>query len=166
VLTPTEWRTVPGANAPLDMATVASGRPFVVSAFRMAGDAVLPVHCHPGGGGITLCTGGSLAIQHFEPCEGSAAWSQTGAHVEVRQVQVAQLRRHQATLFTPTLANLHQFRAGPEGAVGVELAVQWQGSGAFSFLKLEEDLATSDFRDGERRLAGVWTGMRLEDAYP
>lgn len=159
------WQSMQGANAPLEMATIAPGRPFVVSAFRMAPGCILPLHCHPGGGGITLCTSGSLAIQHFELCDQQPPFSQTGADAEVRQVLVAQIARNQATLFTPTLANLHQFHAGPEGAVGVEIAVQWQGAGEFSFLRMRENLAPENFRVGQR-LAGRWVGMQLAAAYP
>lgn len=154
------WQPVPGANSALEMATIAAGRPFVVSAFRMRPGAVLPLHCHPGGGGITLCTSGSLAIQHFELCEDQPPFTQTGAYAEVRQVQVARLARHQSTLFTPTLANLHQFHAGQEGAAGVEIAVQWQGSGEFSFLRLQESMDVEHFR-ADKRLKGQWVGMQL-----
>jgi hypothetical protein len=154
------WQAVPGAETPLEMATIAAGRPFVVSAFRMGPGAVLPLHCHPGGGGITLCTAGSLAIQHFELCDDQPPFSETGAHAEVRQVQVAQLERRQSTLFTPSLANLHQFNAGSDGAAGVEIAVQWQGAGEFSFLRLQEPVAVESFRAG-RRLKGQWVGMSL-----
>jgi hypothetical protein len=160
-----DWQGMPGANTPLDMATIAAGRPFVVSAFRMAPGCILPLHCHPGGGGITLCTAGSLAIQHFELLDDQPPFSQTGSNADVRQVQVAQLARNQATLFTPTLANLHQFHAGPGGALGVEMAVQWQGTGEFSFLKLQEQLGVEDFRAGQP-LRGQWVGMQLAAAYP
>ena len=159
------WQPLKDANTPIDLATIAGGRPFVVSAFRMAPGALLPLHCHPGGGGITLCTSGSLAIQHFELCEDQPAFSNTGARADVRQVRVAQLGHHQATMFTPTMANLHQFHAGPTGAAGVEIAVQWQGAGEFSFLKLEQPAAVEHFRPGER-LAGKWVGMQLAAAYP
>lgn len=159
------WQAMRGANASLEMATVAPGRPFVVSAFRMGPGCVLPLHCHPGGGGITLCTSGSLAIQHFELCEDQPPFSDTGARAEVRHVQVAQLAPRQATSFTPTLSNLHQFRAGPQGASGVEIAVQWRGSGEFSFLKLPVDVPIGQFLANER-LSGEWVGMRLEDAHP
>jgi hypothetical protein len=158
------WQSMKGANASLDMATVSPGRPFVVSAFRMAPGCVLPLHCHPGGGGITLCTQGSLVIQHFELCEDQPPFSQTGASAEVRHVQIAQLARHHATMFTPALANLHQFYAGPEGATGVEIAVQWQGGGEFSFLRLHEPASISELRAGQR-LKGTWVGMELASAY-
>jgi hypothetical protein len=159
------WQAVQGANKPLEMAMIAPGQPFVVSAFRMAPGCILPLHCHPGGGGITLCTSGSLAIQHFELVEDQPPFSRTGAQAEVRQVQCAQLTTDQATLFTPTLANLHQFHAGPEGATGVEIAVQWKGAGEFSFLKLRQPLPVESFQ-ANRRLEGNWVGMQLAAAYP
>ena len=159
------WQPLKEANAPIDLATIAGGRPFVVSAFRMAPGALLPLHCHPGGGGITLCTSGSLSIQHFELFDDQPAFSKTGAQADVRQVQVARLAHHQATMFTPTMANLHQFHAGPSGAAGVEIAVQWQGAGEFSFLRLEQPASVEHFSAGAR-LTGKWVGMQLAAAYP
>jgi hypothetical protein len=158
------WQAMPGAHATLEMATVASGRPFVVSAFRMAPGCILPLHCHPGGGGITLCTAGSMAIQHFELCEDQPPYSATGAQADVRQVQVAQIAHRQVTWFTPTQSNLHQFHAGPQGAMGFEIAVQWQGGGEFSFLKLERPLPVDHF-ELRSRLRGKWVGMSLAAAY-
>ncbi len=70
----------------------------------------------------------------------------------------------QSTQFTPTQSNLHQFHAGLKGIVGVEFAVQWQGSGEFSFLKLEQPAAVDGFAAG-RPLRGRWVGMQLADAY-
>jgi hypothetical protein len=158
------WQRVAGGNALIEMATVAPGRPFVVSAFRMAPGAILPLHCHPGGGGITICMSGSMAIQHFQLSEMQPRYSETGAVAEVRQVLTAQLDDRQSTQFTPTQSNLHQFHAGQKGIVGVELAVQWQGSGEFSFLKLERPAAVDGFAAG-RPLRGRWVGMQLADAY-
>lgn len=159
------WQSLCGANKPIEMATLAPGRPFVVSAFRMGPGAILPLHCHPGGGGITMCMSGSLAIQHFQLSEGQPPFSQTGAEAEVRQVLVAQLERHQSTQFTPTLSNLHQFHAGPEGVAGLEVVVQWQGAGEFSFLKLQRPAAVDTFA-ATRPLRGKWVGMQLANAYP
>lgn len=158
------WQNMNGANATLEMATVAAGRPFVVSAFRMAPGCVLPLHCHPGGGGITICKTGSLAIQHFDLCEGQPDFSKTGSRAEVTPVSVTQLTPGHDTWFTPDHANLHQFVAGPEGAAGIEIAVQWSGAGEFSFLRLEEQIGADHLPAG-RRLRGEWVGMRLADAY-
>jgi hypothetical protein len=158
------WQVMPGANSRLEMATVAPGRPFVVSAFRMAPGCVLPLHCHPGGGGITMCTSGSVTLQHFELLDNQPAFSETGAYAEVRQVQVARVERGRATMFTPTISNLHQFLAGPEGATGYEIAVQWQGGGEFSFLRLQTPVDVSSFK-GNQPLRGQWTGMQLASAY-
>lgn len=159
-----EWREVKGANSRLDSALLASGSPFVVSAFRMAPGCIQPVHCHPGAGGITVCHEGSLAIKHFDLIPGSAEFSNTGGAAEIAEVSVAHVHTGRFTTFTPSAGNLHQLEAGPEGAVGVDILVQWQGAGAFSYLKLAQAAATSEGQIGARH-RGAWTGMDIAKAY-
>jgi hypothetical protein len=48
--------------------------------------------------------------------------------------------------------------------MGFEIAVQWQGGGEFSFLKLERPLPVERF-DSQSRLRGEWVGMNLAAAY-
>src|SRR5262245_17203589 len=45
-----EWKEVKGANAKLETALLGAGRPFAISAFRMAPGCIQPVHGHPGAG--------------------------------------------------------------------------------------------------------------------
>src|ERR1044072_5972277 len=70
-----EWKEIRGANAKLESALLATGRPFSVSAFRMAPQCLQPVHSHPGAGGITVVHDGSLAIKHFDLVPGSAEFT-------------------------------------------------------------------------------------------
>lgn len=159
------WQTLEGANAPLDAATIATGRPFVVTALRFAPGCLLPAHCHPGGGGISLCTNGSLAIRHYDLVEGSPVFSETGAIADVEETSVTLLRQGRFTRFTPTDANLHQLQAGTDGATIVDLIVQWSRSGEFSFLQFQDDASTDQGTIGRRR-SGVWVGMDISRAYP
>lgn len=164
--TPTEppWQRIQGANRRLEFAMVSAGRPFVVTAFRMEPGCIQPAHCHPGGGGITLCVGGSVAIKHYDLAPGSPDFSNTGAIAQVDEVCFAHLRNNQFTLFTPLIANLHQIQAGREGATCVDLLVQWTGAGEFSYLKLRDSITTSEAALG-RRHRGTWTGMDIARAY-
>jgi hypothetical protein len=103
-------------------------------------------------------------MQHYDLAAGFAAFTDTGATVEVDEASVASLTRNRFTLFTPTRANLHTFTAGPKGATLVEIAVQWGGTGAFSYLKLED--AVSPSADSTmRRHRGRWVGMDIARAY-
>lgn len=160
----TPWVELSGANTRLEFNTLAAGRPFVVSAFRMAPGCLLPAHCHPGGGGVTLCLQGALTIEHFDLEPGSAVFRETGGPASVRYDSVAHLTPERYTAFTPSTANLHQLRAGPEGALGLDLVVQWEGAGEFSFLKLGDGQELQHAEVGNI-LAGVWTGMNIVDAY-
>jgi hypothetical protein len=165
---PAAWRTpwveLPGANERLEFNTLAAGRPFVVSAFRMAPGCLLPAHCHPGGGAITVCVQGSVMLEHFDLEPGSADFRERGGAVKVRYDSAAYLTRERYTWFTPERSNLHQLRAGSEGALGVDLAVQWEGAGEFSFLKFDGERAVRGTAVGEV-LEGVWSGMSIADAY-
>jgi hypothetical protein len=159
-----EWREVKGANSKLELALLASGRPFVVSAFRMAPGCIQPVHSHPGSGGITLCHEGSLAIKHFDLLPGSAESSNTGGAAEIQEVSVAHVHSGRFTTFTPSAGNLHQLEAGPEGAVGVDILVQWQGTAELSYLRVAQAIVTSEGQVGARHL-GAWAGKDIARAY-
>lgn len=163
---PTEfkWQSIAGANKKLDAAALFQGRPFVVSALRLDPGCILPLHCHPSGGAVSVCTQGSLVMQHCELVAGSAVFTETGATAEVDEVSVVNLTKNRFTQFTPTRANLHSFRAGPDGAMLVEIAVQWAGTGQFSYLKLE-DAVPAPFDSIGRRHRGNWVGMDIALAY-
>jgi hypothetical protein len=162
---PTEfsWLSIAGANRRLDAATLFQGRPFVVSALKMDPGCILPLHCHPSGGAVSVCLQGSLIMRHYDLVPGAAAFTETGAAVEVDEVAVASLTKNRITQFTPTRANLHTFKAGPNGATLVEIAVQWGGTGEFSYLKLGD--AVSNSSESARRYRGNWVGMNVALAY-
>jgi len=160
----TPWVELPGANARVEFNMLAAGRPFVVSAFRMAPGCLLPAHCHPGGGGVTMCLQGAVQLEHFHLEADSADFRDTGGKAKVRYESVTHLTPQRYTLFTPTAANLHQLRAGPDGAVGVDLLVQWEGAGEFSYFKFASDPALERAAPGQR-FTGTWAGMNITDAY-
>jgi hypothetical protein len=154
------WQQIPGANLKFEAASLARGRPFVVGGLKLAPGYVVPPHCHPMGGAVSLCVEGSLVIRHYDLVPGAAAYTETGAVVEVEETATAYLQKGQFTQFTPTRGNLHRLQAGPEGATVVEMSVQWGGTGAFSYLKFEDQLrAVSDTTT--RRQRGTWVGMDI-----
>jgi len=158
------WQPIAGANQRLEFASLFKGRPFVVAALKLNPGCVLPVHCHPGGGAVSVCIEGSLVMRHYELVASSAPFTETGATVDVDEVAAASLRVNQFTLFTPTRANLHGFEAGPNGATLVEMTVQWAGTGAFSYFKPHGAAIVSP--DGAfRRHRGSWVGMDIGSAY-
>lgn len=159
-----EWTEVKGANAKLETALLAAGRPFSVSAFRMAPGCLQPVHCHPGAGGLTVVHEGSLGIKHFELVPGSTEFTTTGGAAEISESSIAAVYSGRFTTFTPAAGNLHQLEAGTDGAIGVDLQVQWSGTGKFSYLKLREAISTAEGTIGTRHV-GAWTGMDISKAY-
>jgi hypothetical protein len=159
-----EWQEVKGANAKLESALLGAGRPFSISAFRMAPGCLQPVHCHPGAGGITLVHEGSLGIKHFDLVPGSTEYTNTGGGAEIAESSIAAVYSGRFTTFTPSVSNLHQLEAGTDGAVGVDIQVQWSGTGQFSYLKLTEAISTAEGLIGARHL-GAWVGMDISKAY-
>ncbi|HEU4623762.1 MAG TPA: hypothetical protein VFS52_03300 [Steroidobacteraceae bacterium] len=159
-----EWQEVRGANAKLESASLASGKPFSISAFRMAPGCIQPVHGHPGGGGLTLVHEGSLGIKHFDLVPGSTDYTTPGGAAEIAESTLAAVYSGRFTTFTPSVGNLHQLEAGSDGALGVDILVQWSGTGAFSYFKPAEPISTAQGVIGDRHL-GVWVGMDIAKAY-
>jgi hypothetical protein len=159
-----DWTEIKGANAQFESALLGTGRPFSISAFRMAPGCLQPVHCHPGAGGITLVHEGSLGIKHFDLVPGSTEFTTAGGPAEIAESSIAAVYSGRFTSFTPSAGNLHQVEAGSDGAVGVDLQVQWSGTGSFSYLKLTEAISTAEGLIGARH-RGVWVGMDIAKAY-
>lgn len=159
-----DWQEVPGANAKLETALLASGEPFSISAFRMAPGCIQPVHDHPGGGGLTLVYDGSLGIKHFDVVPGSAESATVGGAAEIAESSLAAVYSGRFTTFTPSAGNLHQLEAGSDGAMGVDILIQWSGTGAFSYFKPAEPMSTAQGLIGERH-RGIWVGSEIAKAY-
>jgi PCO_ADO len=160
-----EWKEIKGANAKLETALLGAGRPFTISAFRMAPGCLQPVHGHPGAGGITVVHDGSLGIKHFDLVPGSTEFTNTGGAAEIAESSIAAVYSGRFTTFTPSAGNLHQLEAGTDGATGVDMLVQWgAAAGNFSYLKLTESISTAEGVIGARH-RGTWVGMDIAKAY-
>jgi len=158
-----EWHEVKGANSKLELAPLANGSPFSVTAFRMGPGCLQPVHCHPGAGGVTVCLDGSLAIKHFDLMPGSSEYNVINGPAEIAEVSVTHAHSGRFTTFTPSVGNLHQLEASEAGAVGVDILVRWQGTGDPTYLKLTQAVPTGEGEISARH-SGKWVGTDIAQA--
>lgn len=116
------------------------GTPFFVVEWRLRPGAVLPAHCHPGTSVCTLALEGECELRHYEPEPDAPAYdSKEDAVVRLRETRRQRLRPGSLSTLTPTRDNLHLFRAGAQGARGIDLTTMHGGDGSFSFADFDPD---------------------------
>ena len=103
--------------------------------WRLAPHAILPPHNHTPGYVVSLCLEGACRVEHFEIAGDAPAPGEEG-EFELRRTRAQLLRPGQATSLTPERDNVHTFRAGPQGALGVDVNVFLPGEGDWSMIEL------------------------------
>lgn len=109
---------------------------FVIE-WRFEPDAVLPAHSHTPGLVLSLCLEGECRIEHFEIVGDAPAPGSEGSF-RMRRTRAQLLRPGHATSLTPERDGIHTFRAGPRGALGIDLNVVLPGDGDWSMISHEE----------------------------
>lgn len=134
------------------------GQPFFVVEWRLAPQAFLPGHCHPGASVCTLALEGECEIRHYEVEPGAPAYdAKEQEPFRLRETRRQLLRPGSLSTLTPQRDNLHLFRAGPKGAHGIDITTMHAGDGSFSFVELDPDAPA----DAERGLyAARWIGKK------
>jgi hypothetical protein len=133
-------------DPPVEFAPLAIEPPLFVIQWRLAPGAVLPAHNHPSANVVTLGLEGECRIRNFE-VEG-------GAPADFASPQAFRLRETHDELVTPgrvnalssTRDNIHELRAGPAGARGVDIGTMVARQDAFAFVELAKQI------DPERRV--------------
>lgn len=128
---------VPWADPAISFGAHPLAAPFVMIEFRLAPGAYLPPHNHPNTSVSTLVLEGEATIDNFELEPGSAPPGTEGAAL-LRHTQSQLLRPGDCNFVQPARNNLHAFRAGAQGARGVDITTQHGPLGAFGYLKLLE----------------------------
>jgi hypothetical protein len=94
---------------------------------------------------------GEATVRHYEP-DGKAPdpGSELDVPFDLREVQRTVLTRGRSSSLTRTRANIHEFRAGPEGARFLDFGVHYTtpNGGYTSFSKLVIDEAPTDAARG------------------
>lgn len=116
------------------------GRPFFVVAWRLAPNAVLPAHCHPGSSVCTLALEGECELRHYEAQPGAPAHdSKSQRPFQLRETRRQVLRPGSLSTLAPQRDNLHLFRGGETGARGIDISTLHGGDGSFSFAAFDAD---------------------------
>jgi len=89
-------------------------------------------------------------VRHYEPEPGSPQPDVLDTPFDLREVQSTLLTRGRSSSLSRTRANIHAFRAGPEGARFVDFGVNYKDpdGGYTVFSKLDIDEAPTDPRRG------------------
>lgn len=107
--------------------------PLMVIEWRLDPDALLPAHNHTPAHVLSLCLEGECWVQHFE-IAGEAPAPGTPGAFRMRRTRAQLLRPGHATSLTPQRDNIHTFRAGPGGALGIDINVFLPGAGDWSMI--------------------------------
>jgi len=118
----------------------------------------VPAHNHVAYDFATLCVSGEARVRHFEPEQGSAAPTEVGAELVVREVANQLLVPGRTSTLTRTRANVHALTCGDEPVRLLDFGVKFKDPGkgprAFSVLELGEEPL-----DPERRtFPAKWLG--------
>jgi len=133
------------------------GTPFFVVEWRLEPKAVLPAHCHPGASVCTLALEGAAEIRHYEVEPGAPAYdSKSEEAFTLRETRRQRLRPGAVSTLSTTRDNLHWFRAGTEGARGIDISTMHGGDGSFSFVDFDPE-TPQDPRQG--LYEALWVGQ-------
>lgn len=127
--------------------------PFLVIQWQLDPHAVLPPHNHTPVHVVSLCLEGECLVRHFD-IEGEAPPVGQSGDFHLRQTRAQLLRAGHASSLTPQRDNIHTFRAGPAGALGIDLNVLLPGEGDWSMIA-SEGLADDGYAP---RLKARWIG--------
>ena len=125
---------------------------FLVLEFELAPGAPIQAHNHVGFSFVSVGVEGDAIVSHYEPAE--ADYPDPGSELDVpfplQEVQRTVLTRGRSSSLTRTRANIHAFRAGPEGARFFDFGVNYgkPAGGYTSFSKLVVDEAPQDLARG------------------
>lgn len=116
------------------------GQPFFVVEWRLTPNAVLPAHCHPGASVCTVALEGECEIRHYEPEPDAPSYaSKAEEPFALRETRRQRLRAGSVSTLSPSRDNLHFFRAGAQGARGIDISTMHGGDGSFSFVAFDPE---------------------------
>ncbi len=144
---------MPGLEPAVSSALVRRAAPVLISAWRLAPNATLPAHGHTPSLVLSLCLQGACRVEHYEVVGSAPPAGEAGAF-QVRRTRAQLLRPGLSSSLTPDRDTIHAFRAGPAGALGLDVSVFVPGEGDWSRVAIgqrQED-------PFEELFAARWTG--------
>jgi hypothetical protein len=121
-----------GKDAPgVELAPAYRGVPFFIIEWRLAPGAHLPAHDHPSYSVCTVGLDGEAEVTHFEPLPEGAS--------RVRRTRSQLIAPGRVDTLSATRDNIHEFRAGPRGARGLDITTLHGRDHGFDWIDIAAD---------------------------
>jgi single-stranded DNA-binding protein len=98
-------------------------------------DAVIPIHDHQRYAGAVLLVEGEVRARNFDVVEGS----RESSAVRVQETSDVLLLPGRFSTLATGRHNLHELRAGPQGARAIDVFTFFEGAQGSRYLDLDED---------------------------
>jgi hypothetical protein len=140
-----------GLNPPVEFGPLHVAAPLAIIQWRLAPGATLPAHNHNPADIISLCIEGECTVRHFD-IEGQAPEYSSKETFMIRETRNDLLTPGRMSSLSTRRDNIHTFRAGKEGAMGIDINSILPGDKPFSFLEFADKP-----RDPQKRIyEAVW----------
>lgn len=124
--------------------------PLSIIQWRLAPHAVFPPHNHSPADVVSLCTEGETRVRHFDIVGAAPEYSSPKSFL-IRETRNELLTPGRMSSLTTKRDNIHTFKAGKEGALGIDINTILPGDAPFSFLSFDQPLDS-----GKRVYEAVW----------
>jgi hypothetical protein len=129
-------------------------KPFFIVEWQLEPGAFLPPHCHPNASVCTLGLEGEARIRNFEVVDQAPEFSSRKTFL-VRETHNEIITPGRINTLSSMRDNIHTFRAGRNGARGIDISTDHGPDVGFSFLEIA---ATP--REAERSIfEAAWKGQ-------
>jgi len=126
-----------GLDPPVEFGPLIVVAPLAIIQWRLAPGAVLPPHNHNPADVISLCLEGDCTVRHFEVVGTAPEYSSKETFL-VRESRNDLLTPGRMSSLSTIRDNIHTFKAGKDGAMGIDINSILPGDKPFSFLDLAE----------------------------
>jgi hypothetical protein len=132
------------------------GKPFFIVEWQLEPGANLPPHCHPNASVCTLGLEGEARIRNFEVVGQSPEFSSRKTFL-VRETHNEVIAPGRINTLSSIRDNLHTFKAGRNGARGIDISTYHGPDIGFSFL----DIAATPKEIEQRIFEAAWKGQSI-----
>lgn len=140
-------------DPPVEFGPVFRSAPIMIVQWKLAPGAWLPPHNHPNYNVLSVGLEGEAVVTHYD-VEGHAPAFDVTSPFTVRRTRETIIGPRRVSELTSARDNIHTFRAGPNGARGIDIITLNTKDVGFSFLHIE-----SKPRDAARAtFAAQWIG--------
>lgn len=141
-------------DPPVELGPIHLAPPLSIIQWRMAPNAVFPPHNHQPANVVSLGVEGEARVRHFDIAGDAPDYASKKSFL-IRETNNVLLTPGKMSSLTMKRDNIHTFKAGKEGALGIDINTILPGDKPFSFLSFDakpRDVAA-------RTYEAVWTSM-------